>query len=186
MQTPCGGPGASRARAASPGLCGVRTAPPTVSPDAAPWLMFLHDSVYRGLLKSVAGDGEASHWADLFRGRRCRRSRRCALQPRGAGTVHGPALLLRGLETYAWEPRAGGKPESAEGTGALGKPISAAQAESAAVVLTGKGSPPAHCQALDRVPLEAECPTPAGHHRGNRQERTCLLPPLEKWCPSWV
>lgn len=160
---------------------------PAVSPDAVPRLRFLHDGVYRGLLKSVAGDREASLWADLFRGRRCRRSRRCAPQPLGAGTVHGPALLLTGLETCSWEPRAGqGGPESAEGTGAPGKPISATQAESAAVVLTGKGSPPAHHQALDRVPLEAECLTPAGHHRGNRQERTCLLPPLEKWCPSWV
>ena len=147
--------------------------------------MFLHNGVYRGLLKSVAGDREASLWADLFRGKRRRRSRRCAPQPLGAGTAHGPALLLTGLRTCAWEPRpvGGGGPESAEGMGAPGKPISATQAESVAVVLMGKGSLPAHHQALDRVPLQAECPTPARHHHRNRQERTCPLPPLREMVP---
>ena len=101
--------------------------------------------------------------------------------PRPRPAAHWPANLCLGAPDCG-----GGGPESAEGTGAPDKPISATQAESAAVVLTGKGSLPAHHQALDRVPLEAECPTPARHHHRNRQERTCPLPPLEKWCPSWV
>lgn len=188
MQTPCGGPGASRARAASPGLCGARTPPPP--PRSPPTLP--HGSCSsmtactEGSLKAWPGMGRPHIGPTYSEGG-------------GAGDP-GDVLYSRGVRglstappccSAAWKPMPGspgrgGKPESAEGTGALGKPISAAQAESAAVVLTGKGSPPAHCQALDRVPLEAECPTPAGHHHGNRQERTCLLPPLEKWSPSWV
>ena len=106
----------------------------------------------------------------------------------GRGLPTAPPCCSLACEPVPGSPGllGGGGPESAEGTGAPDKPISATQAESAAVVLTGKGSLPAHHQALDRVPLEAECPTPARHHHRNRQERTCPLPLLEKWCPSWV
>ena len=81
--------------------------PPGVSPDAAPRLVSLHDGVDQGLLKIVAGDARASLWADLSRGRRSRRSSRCAPRPPGLGAVHGPALPLTSLETCAREPRRG-------------------------------------------------------------------------------
>ena len=143
--------------------------PPMVSPNAAPRLVFLHDGVYQGLLKIMAGDGRASLWADLFRGKRCRRSRRRAPRPPGVGTVHGPALPLTGLET--WEPRWG------EGEAWANPSLLLRQrARPCGRGPHGKGSSPVHCRALDGVPAR-----PSTAHRqgiaagaGRRGHTSCL------------
>ena len=102
----------------------------------------------------------------------CSTATRCGDCPRPCPATHWPGNL--------------GAPVG--GRGSLGKPISAAQAESAALRpwSSREGQLACPLPGPGWGPCEAEHCTSAGHCCGSRQERTHLLPPLEKWCLSWV
>ena len=90
-----------------------------------------------------------------------------------------PAMSILQVGTL----RHGGRGETAQSC-----PNSAAQAESAALRpwSSREGQLACPLPGPGWGPCEAEHCTSAGHCCGSRQERTHLLPPLEKWCLSWV
>lgn len=131
--------------------------------------VFFRDDVYRALLRSTARVGEASVWANLFRGRRCRWSRRCSPCP--LGTVTAPAAPGPG-NLHASAPPVG--------TGAPRKLISAAQRARprrllCCVILRERAALLPTPGPWMETSATAVHETPEGHRYRRRQERTCPL-----------